>query len=229
MCQAKLAPKERKKAVKVPQALRSDFSHHSLFGSSGMDSKCKWKLLITIIAMMLVACAPIPTPTVLEDVPTADLLVKDSLLFEVWRSEHGVEEDSCHAVDFWNCVEVNVVEFRKPTASANHTIARFESLKDAARTFNNHDFTGNTKGRNPRRWEPVNVFSYSNPLADQYNIVCNVNSPVTSCVIEARYGQYFSILLFSSLEWPELALDDLETWAKAIDQQFSEVLFEQRE
>jgi len=106
-------------------------------------------------------------------------------------------------------------------ADANHLVIQFPSSDDAAKAYKSHHFTRNTTNT---QWELLNGFAYASQIADQFRVVCDTRARlVASCIIEAQYDEFLSVINYGGLNQSEV-ISDLTLLANAVDSQVAKYI-----
>ena len=191
----------------------------------------KWLSCICAFLILSTArCASSPSAPV-RDFTTTDLLLDPSLLPPGWYLETEATERSPDDIWFRNnlggssvyllkCDDESSAQCCSYSSSVSHDVARFRNARDAARAYRDHDFTRDTEGEYGTTWEVMANFVYESPIADQFRVVCgttrNVPDIGASCVIEAQYAEFLSVVDYDDLNEEE-TLSNLEAIAQAVD------------
>jgi hypothetical protein len=219
-------------------------------GSSAIDEELKmfqgwrkWSSYICAFLVLSIArCVPSPSAP-MRNFTTTDLLLDPSLLPSDWYLETEATEYSADDMWFRNnlggssislvkCDDESSVQCCSYISSVDHDIARFRNARDAARAYRDHDFTHDTKGEYGTTWKVIADFTYQSSIADQFRVVCgtthNVSNIGASCVIEAQYTEFLSVILYSDISGEE-TLSNLEIIAKAVDGRMAYYLGEEQQ
>jgi hypothetical protein len=176
----------------------------------------------------IAACQTSPPPTAPpRDFNTTDLLIDTSLLGGSWEVKSGPNEYPPSPLGFRKNLGGSSINFKKPRANADHIVAVFPRVQDAARAYQDHDYSGDRRGRFPITWHEIPDWNYESPLADQFRVVCekweNVTQLGDSCVIEAQYEEFLSVVLYNNSA-PDRTTSDLEIIARAVDERMADFL-----
>lgn len=189
----------------------------------------RWKRVCNLLLSVIVAAsgcaAPVPAPTAPpRDFTTADLLIAPDLLPPAWKASGGPTDYPASPLGFRDNLGGSMIDFRERSGPSDitHLVARFQNIHDAARSFQDHDYTHDTQGTYGTTWHPMAGFTYESPVADQFRVVCgttrNVPNRGAHCIVEAQYAEFMSIAFYSTADG-QRALSDLELVAKAVDAQ----------
>ena len=181
-------------------------------------------VILTGISVFLGCTTTSATPSP-HKFTTSDLLILQSQMPENWRPISDFRNEPFNALGYRDTLGGSSIEFESPTTSVDHIVAMFSTIKDAARAYNDHDFTRNRDGIISETWHEFPGWTYTSPLADQYRVVCSEfeNIPKSSdlCVIEARYEEFLSNVIYSN-KYPDRTVEDLLLLAKAVDDRMME-------
>jgi hypothetical protein len=177
-----------------------------------------------------VGCIPVQVaPTTPRDFTTTDLIVVESRLPDGLRFVN--EPTKARPSDFGASggVDASRIEFRG-AASGFHVVVQLGTARDAQLAYEGHAFTtDDTRGRYGTTWSPMSGFNYQSPLADQFRVVCgatrNIAFQIPHCFIEAQYDEFLSLVSYDTLDTGRV-LTDLESLARAVDDQFAHHLKE---
>jgi len=183
---------------------------------------------LLIMTLVGVACqSPRPSPSPPRDFTTRDLLIYPELLPGDWEVKSLSSKNSPDDLGFRNNLGGSIIELGTSIKTAEHIVARFNNAQDAGKAYADHDLTRDTEGKYASSHETLPNFTYKSPIADQFRVTCmtikNIPKIGESCAIEAQYKEFLSVLLYDTSN-AELAIQDLETIAKAIDKQMSKYL-----
>ena len=186
--------------------------------------------LITIAILGSACQSTQSSPPPQRDFTTYSLLISPNSLPEGWEIETIYYDESPNDLGFRNNLGGSTIDLRSSTSSAEHIVARFNSTQAAGQAYADHDFTGNTQGKYAATNEPLANFSYRSSIAEQFRLTCmtikDIKKIGESCAIEAQYEEFLSVLLYTTTS-SEIALNELDTLAKAIDSQMSKFLEEE--
>jgi hypothetical protein len=167
---------------------------------------------------------PLPSP---RNFTARNLLIDRSLLGEEWKVNSKPTEFPPNVFVFRKNRGVATVSFSMSKASVRHIIATFSNSNDAARAYQDHDYTRDSLGRFPETWHELSRWTYESPVADQFRIVCadveNVTQVGSLCVIEAQYEEFLSIVIYGN-DAPGRTVSDLIMVANAVDKRMAEFL-----
>ena len=129
-----------------------------------------------------------------------------------------------------NNLGATLIHFRDVESNFDHIVAIFPNSQDAARAYDDHDFTGDTQGKYARTWKTPSGFAYDSPIADQFRVVCvdiknktEIGDIGEICAVEAQYEEFVSILIYRTSN-PAKVTTDLELLSKAVDSQIERFL-----
>ena len=195
-----------------------------------MFTKKKSLILISVVSLVTIAIVGVacrysqPSSSLPRDFTTSDLLINLESMPEGWEIETIYYDESPNDLGFRNNLGGSAIDLRSLTSSAEHIVARFNSVQAAGQAYADHDFTGNTQGKYAATNEPLANFSYRSPIAEQFRLTCmtikNIKKIGESCAIEAQYEEFLSVLLYNTTN-AEIAIPELDVIAKAIDFQMS--------
>lgn len=201
--------------------------------TTGRFKKVKQFFYVAIVSLLTitlvgVACqSPQPSPSPPRDFTTSDLLIYPELLPGDWEVKYLSADSSPNDLGFRNNLGGSIVELGTSTQSAEQIVARFNNTQDAGKAYADHDLTQDTEGKYASTHETPPNFVYRSPIADQFRVTCmtikNIPKIGESCAIEAQYKEFLSVLLYDTSA-ADLAIQDLETIAGAIDKQMSKYL-----
>jgi hypothetical protein len=185
----------------------------------------------TVILLAGVACGVSqPSPSPPRNFTTGDLVIDPSLLTPEWEVIEGPNPVQSHVLGLRKNLGGNYIILKESESNVDHTVAIFRNSQDAARAFNDHDFTGDTLGKFARTWKTPSGFAYDSAIADQFRVVCvEINNKAEIgeigeiCAVEAQYEEFVSILIYRTSN-PARIITDLEIMSRAIDSQMGKFL-----
>jgi hypothetical protein len=193
-----------------------------------MNIQFKLAINIALIFGLLSGCGPLSETPPLREFDTVDLLLYPDLLPDGWvitiKPTTRKRDDSR---GFRNSINSSEIVLQTSKSSIIHRVAVFPAFRDAARSYNDHDFASNTLGLYPITWESISDFEYISPIANQFRVVCadieNAVKKGEMCVVEAQYDEFLSILDYRTTD-VDHAVDDLALIAKTVDSQMMKYL-----
>ena len=174
-----------------------------------------------LLSLTLVACGPSSSTPPTRQFTTEELLINGGALSPGWSIISAPSDERCTLYDFQHCVEVSTLRVgRGPATRVDHIVARFETAQDAARAFQQRSFAHDTSGPSAATWFPLEGVTYASKVPDQLRIVCatieGIPSQFALCLVEARYEEFFSVLLYNGPS-REAAIGELEELARSVD------------
>ncbi|OGO34225.1 MAG: hypothetical protein A2W35_03675 [Chloroflexi bacterium RBG_16_57_11] len=123
-----------------------------------------------------------------------------------------------------------LIHLENSESNLDHIVVLFPNSQDAARAYDDHDFTRDTQGKYAGTWKTPAGFAYDSPIADQFRVVCvdiknkaEIGDIGEICALEAQYEEFVSILIYRTSN-PAKISADLELLSKVIDSQIGKFL-----
>ncbi len=169
----------------------------------------------------------LPTP---RNFKTADLVIDPDLLPSEWEAVGGLEPQQPHVLGMRNNLGGTLIHLEDLGSNVDHIVAAFPSSHDAARAFNDHDFTRDTQGKYAETWKTPSGFAYDSSIADQFRVVCvdiknkaEIGDIGEICAVEAQYEEFVSVLIYRTSNSAKISTD-LENLSQAVDSQMGKFL-----
>ncbi len=193
-----------------------------------MQIHTKYILYVSFLILVGQAgCKPSAPPASSRAFTTLDLLVGLSFLPNNWEVSTLPYNEIPQHIGLRNNLGGSEVEFSSEKSSGTQIVAVFSSDLDAARAYQDHDYTYDTQGKQAEIWSEFQGWEYKSPMADQYRVVCvttkNLPDFEKICIIEAQYEEFLSIFIYRT-EDENQVIPELEILAKAIDSQFEKYI-----
>jgi hypothetical protein len=201
------------------------------------DYHARWEgiqpksLVCAMLLLVVVACeVSQPSPPSPRSFTTADLVINPSLLSPEWEAVGMPYPLQPHVLGMHNNLGATLIHLKNSISNLDHIVALFQNSRDAARAYDDHDFTRDTQGKYAGTWETPSGFTYVSPIADQFRVVCvdiknkdEIGDIGEICAVEARYEEFDSILIYRTSNPARITID-LEILSRAVDAQMGKFL-----